>query len=198
MSVNSSIGNLGMCLHRMSRGAAFRKALVMNSSPEPVPYLQPLLDAVDLFEALNLGYALIGGVASMYYGRARFTEDLDFVAVSGHMDVLVKHPETMKQFHFDPRSTWKLYHESGVEADVWKDEHSDAIIARSREVEVAGRRIRIADPHDLIAMKLRAGRLQDDYDISEIVRHQSIEDGRIESEVTEEQFRHFLEVKRRI
>ena len=126
------MGNLATCLDRMSRGVAFRKALLMNSAGEPVPYLQPLLDAVGLFDSLGLGYALVGGVAAMYYGRARFTEDLDFVVISGHMDVLAKHPQTMKQFHFDPGSTWKLYHDSGIEVDASKDEHCDAIISRSR------------------------------------------------------------------
>src|SRR5947208_8816669 len=117
-ALSRSAGDLAACLVRMSRGAGFRRAL-MAESGDQVPYAKPLLDAVELFEHLGIGYALIGGVAAMYYGRARFTEDLDFVAVAGHADVLSKHGGEMREHHFDPSSTWKLYHESGVEIDPW-------------------------------------------------------------------------------
>lgn len=170
----------------------------MTPSENPVPYVQPLLDAIDLFEELNIGYALVGGVAAMYYGRARFTEDLDFVAVSGHMETLSRHPDVMQKHNFDSGCVWKLYHSSGVEIDLWKDEHCDEIVARSVQVDLAGRKVRIAEAHDLIAMKLRAGRLQDDYDISEILRHQTIDDEVVRLRVSQEQFQHYLEVKRRI
>jgi len=162
-----------------------------------VPYAQPLLDAVSLFEELNIGYALIGGVAAMYYGRARFTEDVDFVAVSGHMNILAAHPAEMEKHHFAPTCTHKLYHQSGVQVDVWKDEHSDDIIRRSNEVQLAGRSIHIIDPHDLIAMKLRAQRLKDDYDISEIASKTAIDESRLQRMVTPEEFSRYEEIKRR-
>jgi predicted nucleotidyltransferase len=168
-----------------------------GSAGDSVPYVQGLLDAIGLFEELGIRYALVGGVAAMYYGRARFTEDLDFVAMAGHRDLLDQHGEAMRRHHFDPTCTWKLYHDSGVEIDLWKDEHSDGIAARAAEIELAGRRVRIAEPHDLIAMKLRAGRLQDDYDISEILKNTQIDDSLVKSKVTLEQFAHFLAVKER-
>ena len=169
------------------------------NEPDPthVPYAQPLIDAVSLFEELKIAYALAGGVAAMYYGRARFTEDLDFVAASGHMDVLAANPDAMRRHHFDRASACKLYHDSGVDIDIWKDQHSDEIVARAREADLAGRKVGVADPHDLISMKLRAGRLQDDYDISEILRAQSIDEPLIRARVTSEQFQHFVEIKRR-
>lgn len=162
-----------------------------------VPYAQPLLDAVSLFEELNIGYALIGGVAAMYYGRARFTEDVDFVAVSGHMDVLTAHPAEMEKHHFDPTCAHKLYHQSGVQVDVWKDEHSDAIVQRAHEVQLAGRRVRLIEPHDLIAMKLRAGRLKDDYDVWEIASRIAIDLGRLQSLVSPEEFARFESIRGR-
>jgi hypothetical protein len=195
--ISDSTGNLAECLQRISYSAAFQKALLMNSSGDQIPYVQPLLDVVGLFDELQIGYAMIGGVAAMYYGRARFTEDLDFVAVSGHMNVLAAHGDTMRRHHFDPACTHMLYHESGINIDVWKDQFSDEIVSRSREVELADRKVRIADPHDLIAMKLRAGRLRDDYDISEILRNQEIDDATIQSRVEPDQFQHYLEVKKR-
>jgi hypothetical protein len=193
----SAAENLARCLERIDRGVAMRKALLMNVGGDSVPYAQPLIDAVTLFDALGIGYAMVDGVAAMYYGRARFTEDIDFVAVAGHMQILERSGDAMRQNHFDPSSTWKLYHERGLEVDIWKDEHSDAIVSRAREVELAGRKIRIADPHDLIAMKLRAGRLQDDYDISEILRSQTIDDAVIGSRVDAAQFSHYQDIKRR-
>jgi len=168
----------------------------MSESPgKEVPYVQPLLDAVGLFEELGIGYALIGGVAAMYYGRARFTEEL---ALSGHMEVLAGHPEAMRNHHFDPTCTYKLYHDGGVEVDLWKDEHSDEIVARAVEVELAGRKVRIAEVHDLIAMKLRAGRMQDDYDISEIVRELPVNDAIVQSRVNATEFARFQEIRERI
>jgi Nucleotidyl transferase of unknown function (DUF2204) len=169
----------------------------MGSDEKPVPYEQALADAAALFDELHIGYALVGGVAAMYYGRARFTEDLDFAAASGHMDARRKHPEEMQQHHFDPTCTWKLYHDSGVEIDIWKDSHSDEIVQRAIKAKLAGREINIADPHDLIAMKLRAGRLQDDYDISETIKGTPIDDAKIRTGVTAEQFERYLEIKRR-
>ncbi len=153
----------------MDYGRALKGELLMNSQPW-VPYAQPLLDAVNLFEALNLGYALIGGVASMYYGRSRFTEDVDFV-VNG-ICVLPM-------------------------ARVWKDEHAAEIISRAMAAELAGRFIRVIEPHDLIAMKLRTARLIDDYDISQIVLNTAIDESRLSSMVTPEQFQHFVDIKKR-
>jgi hypothetical protein len=190
-------GNLDECLRRIERMVAMRSALKMLPD-EQVPYVQPLLDTIDLFERLQIPYALIGGVAAMYYGRARFTDDLDFVAVTGHMDVLARNSRAMQDCHFDPACTFKLSHDSGVEIDLRKDEHADEIIARAVEANLAGRKIRIADPHDLIAMKLRAGRIQDDYDISEIVLATPIDEPRVAQVVTPPQFQHLEAIKRRM
>src|SRR3954471_20161285 len=167
---------LDSTLKRMEYGRALKGALLMNPHPDTwVPYAQPLLDAVSLFEELKIGYALAGGIAAMYYGRSRFTEDVDFIAVSGHMETFAAHPETMQKHHFDPSCNFKLYHQSGVQVDLWKDDHADEIVSRASAVELAGRSIRIVEAHDLIAMKLRAKRLKDDYDISQILLNRQID-----------------------
>src|SRR5438094_8459666 len=102
----------GLTLKRMEYGRALKGELLMNSSGPPVPYAQPLLDAVSLFEELQLGYALAGGIAAMYYGRARFTEDVDFVAVSGHMDRFSANPQVMQKHRFVPSCAFTFYHHS--------------------------------------------------------------------------------------
>jgi len=171
---------LGPVLDRMDYGRALKSELLMNGKPEPwVPYAQPLLDAVALFEELKIGYALIDGIAAMYYGRARFTEEVDFVAVAGHIDVFACHRAEMEKHHFAPECVHKLYHKSGIQVDLWKDEHADQIVSNAIDVELAGRHIRLIELHDLIAMKLRAGRLKDDYDISQIALNALIDEPRL-------------------
>ncbi len=170
----------------------------MSGRPDlQVPYAQPLLDAVGLFDRLKIGYALIGGIASMYYGRSRFTEDVDFVAVSGHMALLAAHPEVMEEFHFAPECVQKLYHQSGISVDIWKDDHADRIVSEATEVLLAGRPIRVIEPHQLIAMKLRAGRLKDDYDISQILLATPIDENRLANLVDDQQMQHFRQIKAR-
>jgi hypothetical protein len=189
---------LGQILDRMDYGRALKSQLLMNSKSESrVPYAQPLLDAVSLFEELKIGYALIGGIAAMYYGRARFTEDVDFVAVTGPMDVFASHPAILEKHHFAPDCVHKLYHKSGVEVDLWKDSFADQIVGNTIEVALAGRPIRLIEVLNLIAMKLRAGRLKDDYDVSEIVQNQSIDESRLSELVTPDQLAHFREIKKR-
>jgi hypothetical protein len=189
---------LGQVLDRMDYGRALKGELLMESRSDSwVPYAQPLLDAVELFDELRIGYALIGGIAAMYYGRARFTEDVDFVAVTGHMEIFADHPVEIVKHHFVSDCTHKLYHRSGVQVDLWKDEHADQIVQRAIDAELAGRKIRVIEPHDLIAMKLRAGRLKDDYDISQVVLGTPIDPSRLATLVTPDELKRFEEIRTR-
>ena len=53
----------------------------MDNEPDATPadptasLIKPLQDAVALFEELGIAYAVVGGIAAMVYGRARWTED---------------------------------------------------------------------------------------------------------------------------
>jgi hypothetical protein len=194
----SNATQLAQVLDRMGAGRVLKAELLMDDKSQSwVPYAQPLLDAVGLFEELSIGYALIGGIAAMYYGRSRFTEDVDFVAVTGHMEIFAAHPAELEKHHFDSDCVHKLYHKSGIQVDLWKDEHADAIVRNSVSVQLAGRTIQMIEPHDLIAMKLRARRLKDDYDISEILRGTTIDLARVEAMATAEQMSHLREIQRR-
>jgi len=160
--------------------------------PEPTDSLSKALVAtVDLFDECKIAYALVGGLASMYFGRSRYTEDVDFIAQSNHEAILQKSGESMERFGFDPSCTWKLYHETGIEVDLWKDRFADEMVQRASPVALAGRRVHIVEVHDLVAMKLRAGRFQDDYDISEILKAQTIDTQVVQARVTPEQFSHY-------
>ena len=105
----------------------------------------------------------------------------------------------MRAHGFDPSCTWKLYHESGIEIDIWKDEFADGIVSRAITVPLGTMlMVRLAEMHDLIAMKLRAGRFQDDYDISEIVRHSQVDPGVLRERVTGEQLIRFEQIVARV
>jgi hypothetical protein len=190
---------LNACLEQIQRGKALRRSFMPNliALPTDNPLLQPLLDIVQLFTALQIPYALISGIAAMLYGRARFTDDVDFVASAGHQDVRAANPDAMRKFHFDPSSTRELHHDSRVEIDIWKDEHTDGIAARGKELEFQSHIVRVADVHDLIAIKLRAGRLQDDYDIGEIVRSTSIDESTLRQLISPSQFERFHQIRLR-
>ena len=73
----------------------------------------------------------------MAYGRARFTEDVDFVASATYEKLLTANPKIMQSFHFDPASTRNLYHDSGIEIDIWKDEFADQIVSRAKTIQLA-------------------------------------------------------------
>jgi predicted nucleotidyltransferase len=184
-----AIANAERCL-------ALRGELLMEE-PIPQPLSRPLFAAVSLFDELGIRYALIGGLASIIYGRARPTDDVDFVAATDHESVLATHPDAMRRHGFDPTCTLKLHHTSGASVDLWKDEFANGIVARATPVDIAGQSIDVIEPHDLVAMKLRADRAQDLYDISELLKRTPIDDDRIRSLVTPEQFEHFLFIKRR-
>jgi hypothetical protein len=182
----------------MDAGQALKQELLMSNGPSlQVPYAQPLLDAVSLFDELGIGYALIGGIASMYYGRARFTEDVDFVVGAGHMERFSANLQVMERFHFSPDCVCKLYHQSGISVDIWKDEFADQIVQRSLSVPLAGRMVQIIEPHDLIAMKLRAGRLKDDYDIAQILASTPIDEQRFAGLLSPEQIDRLNQIKTR-
>lgn len=67
--------SLGDCLRQIHHSLAFRSALMDQPSllgnPLPEDLLRaPLRDAIALFTALQIPYALVGGIAAMVYGRA--------------------------------------------------------------------------------------------------------------------------------
>jgi hypothetical protein len=192
-------------MSQIDRAFAFRSAFMdatgsgsARESNGQTALLKPLEDAVALFDELQICYALVGGIAAMNYGRSRFAEVVDFVASAPHRQFLADHPDIMRKHHFDSGNTWKLYHDSGIEIDIWKDEFSDQIAARARTIPFHNRMIRIAEVHDLLAMKLRANRPQDDYDISEIIRKTPVDVAHLQRLVTPEELSRFQAIKTRI
>jgi hypothetical protein len=56
----------------------------------------------------------------------------------------------------------------------------------------------VIEAHDLIAMKLRARRLKDDYDISQILAHTSIDEARLAALVSSDELLHLQSIKARM
>jgi len=156
-----------------------------------------LLDAVGLMNELGIRYALVGGLAAMVYGRARYTEDVDLITLGDHESVMRDHPDAMKTWRFDPTCTYKLYHDSGVSVDLWKDAYVDDMVRRARITTLADQPVAVVEPIDLLAMKLRARRPQDDYDVSEILKRMTIDETVLRERVDGEAFAHFLTIKKR-
>ncbi|MEM9882998.1 MAG: hypothetical protein AAF800_08790 [Planctomycetota bacterium] len=185
-------------LERARRGrVSTRHLTVPDAETHDADLGQALHDAVSLFRELKIGYALVGGLAAMVHGRSRYTEDVDFVAEPGHESVLAEHPDAMSRHGFDPTCTWKLYHRSGIAIDLWKDKHAAGVVERAVRRKLGPRFAKVAEPHDLIAMKLRADRPQDDYDISQVLSRQSIDDAVVRRRVTAGQFRRFRAIRER-
>ena len=169
----------------------------MNDDAPPPDLAEALHDAMALMRDLRIKYALVGGLAAMVHGRARYTEDVDLVAEPGHEATLAGHPGVMRRHGFDPSCTRKLYHRSGIEIDLWKDDHAAGIVTRAVRRKLGSKFAKVAEPHDLIAMKLRAGRPQDDYDISEIIKAQIIDESVLADRVSVQQLQHFRAIQRR-
>ncbi len=189
--------DLGQCLDVINRALHTRRELLMDDAAPQADLTRALLDAVGLFEQLGISYALVGGLAAMYYGRARFTEDVDFIAAADHEQTLAQHPDAMRQWHFDPSCTWKLYHQTGIAIDLWKDAHVPAMLQRAISARLAGQTVQMVEVYDLLAMKLRADRPQDDYDISEICKQRQIDEQLLRQRVEPAQFERFVQLKKR-
>src|SRR5258706_13211986 len=101
----------------MAWGQSFRAAL-LGQSTDSSDYCRELLNAVKTFEQLNEPYALAGAVASMYYGRAKFTEEGEFVP-SGKLTEL-------------------LALRLGNSVRFWDEASQREIIARARQADLEG------------------------------------------------------------
>jgi hypothetical protein len=139
-----------------------------------------LLQLVQALDRLGLRYALIGGIATGYRSRPRFTRDLD---------VLLEVPQLVlpglledlhaRGFEFDTETTirqWTQEHLTvlsfrGVRIDWLKPllplyQH---VLDHAQPEPLLGCSIRIAAPEGLILLKLLAFRSQDQVDIENLL-----------------------------
>ncbi|MBI3011280.1 MAG: nucleotidyltransferase [Candidatus Omnitrophica bacterium] len=134
-------------------------------------------------EERRVPYMLIGGIANLVWGEPRATLDVDasvlveatawpalISALRRRFRVIPKQPLAfLRDTHVLPVET-----EDGVRIDlVWATlPYEHKAIARATVEDVAGHRVRVCRPEDLIIHKIVSERAKDREDVRAIVRHQ--------------------------
>lgn len=145
-----------------------------------------LLRAVSAIEAASgVALVLIGGVARGVWAPARNTVDVDVLADTADLALvvaaagaggLVASAAEQQQLAAAGMARLRLpEHPTGrVRVDVLAATHPfySRVVARSRVVDVDGMRVRVASAEDLVVLKVMAGRPQDTADVAAIVAAQ--------------------------
>ncbi|RMF24001.1 MAG: hypothetical protein D6760_04280 [Deltaproteobacteria bacterium] len=131
--------------------------------------VETLLLVVEVFEQEGVAYALAGGMAAnLYRSEVRATEDLDLsVKIRPPQGVALADALRARGWTVTPiakgvhqlRLTRPGY--PRVDCLVAGTDFEEAAIDRALEMAVAGRRLRVLCPEDLIVLKLVAGRARD-------------------------------------
>jgi hypothetical protein len=163
--------------------------------------LDVLKDVTKRFDQEGIEYFLVGSLATMYYGRPRFTQDLDLVVRIKARQVQAFEklfpleeyycpPKEILQDEISRRGSFNLIHQnSGVKVDIVLDQETEfyaSEFARKAKIEIApGLEINIASPEDLILKKLdyyREGRSQKHLtDIRDILMNVTLDEAYLHS-----------------
>lgn len=127
--------------------------------PEDV-FLRVLDEAVSVLEAAGIRYAALGGLASSVLGRYRWTHDIDLFVRPEDADPAV---EALREAGFTIQRTNPYWLYKGVKDDVLVDilfrakgdlSYDEEMMARTRDEEFKGRRVRVLAPEDLLVIKV--------------------------------------------
>src|SRR5262245_9185939 len=169
---------------RRRHGSGFRRscllAMAAELAPLPRSLTTALLELARAFEQKNVSYALIGGVATAFRSRPRFTRDLDFLLEVPQLTLPLLLAElTQRGFTFEPATVirqWNQEHLTtltfqGVRIDWLKPVLScyRHIIDHAMPEQLSGSMVRIASAEGLILLKLIAFRDQDQSDIRNLL-----------------------------
>ena len=158
--------------------------------------LDVLKDVVKRFDEAGIEYFLVGSLATMYYGRPRFTQDVDLVVRIKAQHVLQFEklfpleeyycpPKEVLQDEVVRRGSFNLINQSsGIKVDIVLDKENDfykSEFARRKKIEIVpGTEIFIATPEDLILKKLdyyREGQSEKHLnDVRDIVMNLKVDD----------------------
>lgn len=132
--------------------------------------LDVLKDVVVRFDQSGIPYFLVGSLATMYYGRPRFTQDVDLVVrIKARQVQLFEGLFPIEDYYCPPREVIHdevirrgsfniISQDSGVKIDIVLDKETDFYISefnRRKKIEIApGVEVFIASPEDLILKKL--------------------------------------------
>lgn len=119
------------------------------------------------FENKNIPYMLTGGIAVDYYGRPRFTHDVDIIVQIKISDAGELEGIFEQEFYvaaegiidaIEHKTMFNLIHlETGFKVDCWilkDDEYSLTAFRRRRKAVIFDKEIFISSPEDLIISKL--------------------------------------------
>jgi len=150
------------------------------------PLERAVHDITSVLESLHIDYAIVGGIANAIWGQPRATVDVDVsiavdegdierivAQITGRFQVVVPEGAAfVKRTRVLPVDTT-----DGIRIDVMFALLPFEIegIRRARGVDVAGRRVKVVTPEDLILMKILSERQRDLDDAEAIVRTRSWE-----------------------
>lgn len=135
---------------------------------------------LNLFDALNIPYALTGGLAVSFYGHPRSTHDFDLIIqIPGEPNIVKKLLEAFeKDFYISEEGIIGallhktmfniIHHETGLKVDLWilkEDEYGREAFKRRNRVKSLGVDLCILSAEDMVIGKLLW------YKVSEIEKH---------------------------
>jgi hypothetical protein len=162
--------------------------------------LEVLKDVVGRFDREGIEYFLVGSMATMYYSRPRFTQDVDLVVrIKARQIAQFEKLFPIDEYYCPPqevlrdevvrKGSFNLIHQnSGVKVDIVLDKETDfyaSEFARRKKIEVAPDiEVYIASPEDLILKKLdfyREGQSEKHLlDIREVLMAMTVDESYIE------------------
>ena len=153
------------------------------SEPDPLaPLLGALNDLIGWLNAASVPGAVIGGVAASFLGRPRATRDIDALVVLDQIQ-WTRFLDTSQAYGFRPRISDALafavqarvllvrHEPSGIDVDVTFGAliFEQETVQRATLTDIAGIRVPLATPEDLVIMKAVAHRPRDLADIESIL-----------------------------
>lgn len=137
---------------------------------------------VQFLTAHRVPYMVIGGLANLVWGEPRTTLDVDLSVLVEEREwphVIAELRKVFRVIPSDPLGFLQETHvlpletEEGVRVDlVWAVlPYEHQAIRRALTEEVAGSRVKVCRPEDLIIHKVLAARIRDQEDVRGIVRH---------------------------
>lgn len=167
--------------------------------PEPLKsFVQPLTALQHLLDRFSAQGVIIGGIATGFLGKPRFTVDLDAMFFASVKDVphileMAKEegiePRTDKVMEFAQKSRVLLlrHKASGASIDISLGAlpFEEEVVARSQVYDVGLLSVRLPTPEDLIILKAVAHRPKDLIDIQTVIdSHPDLDIKRIKQWVT--------------
>jgi hypothetical protein len=175
--------------------------------PEPLASLvEPLTALQNLLDRFNSQGVVIGGVATGFLGKPRFTVDLDAMFLASTKDIarileMAKEngiePRTERVIEFAQKSRvlllWHTASRANIDISLGVLPFEEEVVARSIVHHAGALSVRLPTPEDLIIMKAVAHRPKDLLDIQAVVEnHPDLDVVRIENWV--KQFAEVLEM----